>query len=512
MLKQILRNIVFSYAQLATQLLAPLLLIPLYLRFLGHENYGEWLVMTAVVSYFDLLRLGVPQTLVNKVAEERGGVGEHEAAGFVSSVFFFFAAVGIVIAALLLCSAPWLSRVLRFEVGPARSALKIFSILSAVALPLSVFSLLLRGRERVDLERAACTIGNLAELALVAYILFGGFGLRALAVVEGGLAVATGGLCFLWARRVAPDALPRWSQFSLESLRVMAWPSFGFLLIQLSGILLVRLDSLVIVHYLGPGSVTQYTVAYSLIFALTGVFYALLEAVGPSLTVQYSRDRDSGPLAAAFLFSMRLSVLYAGVAAIGLATAGPEFLRLWAGSGVYPGGATFGLQITYLAVMVTLSIPYNVLISTTRHHTFAALALFEGILNLVLSLWWVREWGLAGVIGGSVVARMLTLVWYLPLASVRVLAISVRDFIGGLLPILALAGVAMIAALWTETHFGLGGSFLGSTLNGGAWCALLGVAFWRLSLTIEERTWLAQRISKCVTTKRAISPLALQRP
>jgi hypothetical protein len=69
-----------------------------------------------------------------------------------------------------------------------------------------------------------------------------------------------------------------------------------------------------------------------------------------------------------------------------------------------------------------------VLMATSRHYGYAALAMAEGVLNLALSLWWVRYWGLAGVIGGTIAARLLTNGWYMPVAALGAIGMSGSEF------------------------------------------------------------------------------------
>ena len=45
---------------------------PIYLRFLGYEKYGVWLVLATVLSFAQLGNLGIGQAVMKMVAEEHG--------------------------------------------------------------------------------------------------------------------------------------------------------------------------------------------------------------------------------------------------------------------------------------------------------------------------------------------------------------------------------------------------------------------------------------------------------
>ena len=45
---------------------------PIYLHFLGYEQYGVWLVLTTVLSFAQLGNLGISKAVMKLVAEEYG--------------------------------------------------------------------------------------------------------------------------------------------------------------------------------------------------------------------------------------------------------------------------------------------------------------------------------------------------------------------------------------------------------------------------------------------------------
>jgi O-antigen/teichoic acid export membrane protein len=102
---RISRNIVFSYINQASALLTTILLVPFFTRLLGHQLYGEWLIILTIVSNLYLIACGFDQTLANRIAETTVE-GEPEQIGrAVSSVFFF---TSVQLLCLLSDSTYWL--------------------------------------------------------------------------------------------------------------------------------------------------------------------------------------------------------------------------------------------------------------------------------------------------------------------------------------------------------------------------------------------------------------------
>jgi O-antigen/teichoic acid export membrane protein len=223
-------------------------------------------------------------------------------------------------------------------------------------------------------------------------------------------------------------------------------PSLGFLVLQAASIIGFGFDNLVIGYALGPEAVTRYAVPFSLVIMSVAAFAAPMSALMPTITLSLARSKRE-ELAKSFLLIMQLAMLYSTLCVVALLTAGPWMIRIWAGPGVFPGMATFGLQIALLFLQVFIEPAYIVLLASTRHYRASALNLAESILNLALSLWWVRRWGLAGVIAGSVVARIATTAWYIPFAALTVLEIRPKIAVRSLRRAFFLAFIGTTAAI-----------------------------------------------------------------
>jgi hypothetical protein len=105
------------------------------------------------------------------------------------------------------------------------------------------------------------------------------------------------------------------------------------------------------------------------------------------------------------------------------------------------------LQLFLLIGSAWVSSASTFLWATTQHYAWSALTVCEGILNLALSLWWVRIWGLSGVIGATVAASLLTNFWYLPYRAMQALEIPIGTAVREIGPAFVLAAVAIVATL-----------------------------------------------------------------
>ncbi len=422
------RNVAWSYVNWITGFAAPLILIPLYVRLLGHQLYGEWLVIMSIASYLGLASLGSWQAVGNRIAEAVAGGRRDEVGRLMSTGFIAYSAIIAAILLVVFTAAPMMARrIMPAAGGHVLAAFYVFVALSALAFPMRAYSIMLRAFERVDLEQRINAVSSIFRIAAMATALLAGLKLIAVAIIQGGAMVAAGGAAYGAAVRLDPDARPRVSRWSAPLLASLVKPSIGFFGLTVASTLAFGIDNLVIGYAMSARAVTQYAVPFRLIMIVSGAFATGIAALWPTIT-KFHATGQTGELRRGFILLMRVAMIFGAVAGLALWFLGPGFIRIWAGAGVFPGRATFGLQIALMFIQMLLTPADAVLMATSRHYGYAALAMAEGVLNLAFSLWWVRYWGLAGVIGGTIAARLLTNGWYMPVAALGAIGMSGSEF------------------------------------------------------------------------------------
>ncbi len=496
------RNIVWSYINWLISMAGPLVMIPIYLRFLGRESYGVWLVILSVTSYLGLANLGIGQTLANRIAEAAACKRTDEIGPLVSTAFFGYAGIAGVLTLALLLFTPIVTN--RLAVGTTTAVIAPFFIYVALALmsfPFKVFPMVLRGFERVDQEQAITVATNVVRIAILALALFSGLKLIAVAAINGGAEILWPMAGYWQSRRLTREVTPRLANFSRALLVGMVRPSLGFFGIQVAATLMMGVDNLVIGYALGAAAVTAYAVPLRLTMMPTGLLSVAVNAINPSVTVNYAQG-SSQAIARGYLFSLRISTLYATVGAIALWVIGPQFLRMWAGAGVFPGRRAYALMVMFFMMLVMIMPASSILWATTRHYRWAVLALMEGVANLALSLWGVRHFGLSGVIGATVATSLMMTFWYLPYGALRTLDLSIAKAARELAPGFAVsaAALAAVAILW-RPH--LDASLLYASVRGTVAIVAYAIAFACIGFSRSQRQ---SAVDRMVASRRQGSP------
>ena len=225
------------------------LLIPLCLTHLGTALYGAWLGAAELLIWVQLLDLGIPNLMTQRIGAAAGRQDDRAAAKWCATGLWVLAGIGAGLTGLAIIAAPFVTVWARVPAEDAAAFTQSFRIGACASGMLLWYHAMLgiaRGLQMTTLVNAAQVAGAVTGLAITASLLLAGFGVRALALGLLARAIVSlgGGLLFLAAARRASAI--RWARPSTDVLREilvlapsMAGANAGYLLANNSEVLLV---------------------------------------------------------------------------------------------------------------------------------------------------------------------------------------------------------------------------------------------------------------------------------
>ncbi|MGU3392452.1 lipopolysaccharide biosynthesis protein [Sphingomonas sp. M1A8_2b] len=171
MITSLKSNMIASYGAQIYVALAGIVMLPLYLRFMGNEAYGLVAIFVMLQAWLLLLDMGLSPTLAREMAQFRAGVlGAQEVRRLLHLLEAVFAIVATLTALAMIVGAPWLAkhwlRIEHLSLGTVETSLMIM----APALSLRLCSGLYRGAVS-GLERIIWLSGFNAVIATARYAL-----------------------------------------------------------------------------------------------------------------------------------------------------------------------------------------------------------------------------------------------------------------------------------------------------------------------------------------------------
>jgi O-antigen/teichoic acid export membrane protein len=486
---RILRNIFSNWTSYLVTAVIGFLLTPVVVHSLGATGYGLWTLVLSITGYFGLLDLGIRSSVSRFLARH---LALKDDAGFnstVSAALLILTCGGILAFLATLVISIFFFDSFRVEpeyASAGRTALLITGVNMSCMLPLGVFSAVLYASERFDIVSGITIAMELARGALVVWLLRNGYGLVELAVVALAITLVQYSTMGIIAKALHPRM-----RISLRGVtRASCMELFGFSIYRFIWIVANQLifyaDAVVIGIFLGAGAITPYALAASLINYGRNVVFLLLDPLYPS-AARMDAEGKRAELQRLLIVGTRMALVVALPLCLGLVFLGRQFITLWMGSG-YAGSAVI---LAVLTIPQFFCMPQYVsalvLAGMAKHRVFAYVALAEGIANLILSVYLIQKVGLIGVAWGTVIPSLITNMVVIPLYTLRVLEMSLKDYLvkAYARPLLCALPVALLGLVFAQLH---DTSWLMFVAEVAAICGVFGSATYFLCLDRGERS------------------------
>jgi O-antigen/teichoic acid export membrane protein len=408
-----MRTVTRGGAEYGASIVTGLILIPVVLHRVGPQAFGTWVAISTVLAVGGLADVGIRTEVTRRVAAA-WGVGDHDAAKRATREgASILAASGGVLVLLGVVGASTVSSWVFPHGVPGIPRAELDALIRACVVLLGVGLVaeghfaVLRGVQRTDLESICRTIGDVCgSLVTILWVLAGGgiWALFAGAAVQ----LSADYLGRAWAtHRVVPG-------FSFRVVRprhLRLWLAASTLLVtaQVSDVVDVQWDKLVLTRYVGPAGAAAYSVG-STIVGQTKVLI-ILPLVPLLAAAAELGSTNPGLLERTYRRLGAATITLGPVLLGGVVIFAPAFIRLWLGSPGLPGA---GLAAQLLSVAVLLNVLPACLvmleIGSGRRGAAALAALANILTNGTVSLLLTRRIGFDGALYGSIAGNGVGLV------------------------------------------------------------------------------------------------------
>jgi Na+-driven multidrug efflux pump len=397
--------------QYALAIVSGIILVPMTLKYVGARNWGLWLAGVEILSYGGMLDLGMLGVLPWLFAEAHGRRDRTAMRRLVSHGLW----LGVLVSGIMFVGMATAWRVLPSRlflttedvaiVGPP---LAVMIVLSTIYLPLGVFRALLDSQQDVAFVGTVGIAKGLLGVVLTVVLLLRGWGLYALALASAVPSFLMLVSFAVRARRIAPDLRPAFIRPTRDEIRPLVSNGFGSWLSDL-GWQMLNASTGIIITYLGnPGWVAVYACTSKLSGMSMNLAWVLPDSGHIGLAQLYGERQPAQRLREVVGMMLKLHLLFAGAAAIGLLMFNPSFVTRWVGIGMF-----YGLRLNALlaAGIVLFSVVHGLITSAAvlgNRLQVGVVVLVNGVLQAVLAVFLGHRFGLIGVAVAALASSMLT--------------------------------------------------------------------------------------------------------
>lgn len=479
-------------AQLIVSMVVTFIMAPIYLKLMGHYDYGLREMILALVGYMGMLDLGMRPTVSRFVSMHNAQKDREALLTVYACAAAFLCMVGLLLATFFWVWAmvypEWLSP------DESESSTKYVLFLLFVgaqlffAFPKLVAESYLEGLQRYYFKNMVNIVTTIA-IAVTSYIYMTPENGLALLVGLGALSQVVKLLIFggVLLKPALGTLYPSVRYFSRDKLREML--SFGLKsFIQGASYKVERLsDRLVIGSILGPAALPVYTIPATLVGYISTITMTLTHTFMPLFSDLNTRGQQA-KINSIYMIVSKLVVALVIPMGVGICLIGGPFIAIWMEGEFDPVlvDAIMVLLVTYTLVPMLNPFASRYLTAINKHVIFAKVAPPAALVNLGLSIWLVLEYGVIGAALGSVLPVFVVMPIFLKVVTNN-LGITMAQYMRQVvLPAIIPVTVMGCGLAWWRIEYGLPG-YRDIVLSVVVSAAVYSVLFWLISLRKDER-------------------------
>lgn len=445
---KLIRGSFFRVANPIFNIAVSFFMIPFVIHSIGERWYGLWILTATMVGYFGFLDLGIATANERFVARALGQKDQEEINRVFSSSIFLFALVGIasiLVTAIIIIVCPFFVKSTT-DISTFRIVIAIIGFDMAQQFPIRGFNGFLYAHIRYDIANIINILKLFLRTALIVLALQHGHGIIALVVITLVVDLLESAAYVLYVFWGYPETRIRISYFAKHTVKQLYNYSIYSFISNVAKQLRFNLDSLVISGFLGLSPVTHYSIGSR----IAGYYNILVTEAISSMKPVFSSLEGQGAfdeLRQKYLFSVKLNTILSVFIGGSILIYGKAFILRWMGSG-YLDSFHILVVLTFAMLCNTFQIPpATLLYGISKHKVYSFIVVAEGLVNLGLSLFLVKKYGIIGVALGTLIPIFVTSFFIVPYYASHVIQVSSSRYTKVVMKGLAL-GVLVHLASW----------------------------------------------------------------
>lgn len=406
--KRIKRNIIFSYIFKVVNIGLNYILVSLTINYFNSESYGIWVTLLSFMSWITFFDIGLGKGLRNKLTEALNSNDLERARIYVSTAYFTIASISLIVILILIISLPFINWTQVFNTnsisqGQFVKSISVIAICVMMNFILSLGNDLFYSTQNVSLTGLVSLLnGALSILFIIIITRFTRNNLLYLAASYGlSMLISTSSVSIYFFKKNT-YLIPSVRYIKIEKIKDLVGLGFKFFIIQICMIVMYTTDNMVITQVLGPTFVSNYNIVYKLFNFLVIIHSILLSTLWSAYTVAYI-NRDFKWIKKTLL-KLNLLLIPVCLVIIFMIVKGNYIVTLWLQKELNISRNLFVFMGLYVFVMLWSNIYAYFLNGISRINLQMICLLIGAIINIPMSIFFIRRMGVSGTILGTIVS------------------------------------------------------------------------------------------------------------
>lgn len=504
MKKQITGGVALSFVSQLIAVAVGLVYTPIMIRILGQSEFGLYQLVQSVVNYLTLMNMGFSGAYIRFFSLAKAKQDEQEIANLNGLFMKIFLLISI------LCVAAGVA--LYFNIGIlgdqltaadyviARKLLAILVINLAISFPSSMFTVYMSANERFVFQQLVNIGVNILIPAFTLPLLWLGYGSVGVVLVTLVLTILRLAVnAWYCLRKLKMKIHIRY--FSRKFFMGLLGFTFFIFLSDVVDQLNTNVDKFLLGRILGTVSVAVYSVGFNLRYYYTIISWIIPEMFIPEANRIAIGEKDDNKLTEIFTRVGRYNNYILMLILTGFVLVGKPFIQLWVGDGYEEAYyVAFILMLSaYIPSVQTLGV--NIQNAKDMHRMRSIIYFIIASINVVVSIFLIRKWGVTGACVGTLVAVLLGSGLFMNIYYHRKIKLNVIYFWREILRWTIPAGLLCTGTWFLMKNIAIGswGSlFLFAMCYGIIYIALL----WLIGFRKEEKAFIRETVSRMLPGHR----------
>lgn len=328
------RNVVWSIFDYAVVPVGMLIATPILIHYLGLEQFGVLVLVTALVGFSAVFNFGFGDTALKYVSHYTKLNDEVRIVKIIQTIELLALGSGIVVGALFILLAPILVGLFRLDsLSYAIEVLYLTGLILPLKMMESVYVAVIRGRQRYDIAGGITVSSKILNIALHIVLAIQGYDLTILLVATVVTLIVSILLLFIFCCSMLGNLTPRFSRDAFREIRrfsLWSWTQ------GISGLVYANIDRLLVTAILGPSALGLYGIcmqlAQNIHYGLTAACHSLFPRISMLNAVQsQQQEGDATAIRPIYLTVSRTLTVAAVLAGTLMAVFSYQILEIWVG-------------------------------------------------------------------------------------------------------------------------------------------------------------------------------------
>jgi len=412
----ILKNITYLFVFKIISILTGLLIVPMSIKFIDSKQYGLWLTIGSIASWFSFFDIGFGNGLRNKFTFYKATGNLKELRLIVSTTYISVTVLFGFLGSIFLIANKYLDwAVLLNQPESQRQYLSQFTLIVFecffLQFILKLISTILVADHKSAMASFIDTLSQMLVLGLIILFNFIDFrSLFVLGIISSVCPVVILIIANLWLfRGEYVNFSPSFKYFRLTYVRELLSIGLKFFVIQIAVVVIYQTTNIILTHIGQPEDVTLYNIVYKYFGMANMVFTIVINPYWAAFTEAFALNDYTWMKNTIFqLRKIAIGIILLIVLMIALSN---SIFHIWIGKLIHIPMKVSLIMAFYFCTLIWCGLHSMVLNGLGKVKLQLYISILSSIVNIPLALFLGNRFGIIGVIGSSIILNLISMVY-----------------------------------------------------------------------------------------------------